>query len=238
MKLKDLKTNPKNPRYLTEADFQKLLNKLLTFPRLLEKNKINFDSEQGNTILGGNMRFKALNYICDTYTKESIFDAVKTAQNSLNVDNADLMEESVTVFTQMIEKRSLPENWVQDAKGLSEEEKQAFIVIDNVSDGKWDFDALANNWDIDFEAWNVADFDSVSIDDIETSEEFDLPEGDKEPFQQMTFTLADAQAEQIKEAISEIKKSEDYNYVETFGNENGNGNALYLIIMQWAEQRK
>jgi len=57
MKLKDLRSNPQNPRYLTEADFQKLLNKLLTFPRLLEKNKITFDSEQGNTILGGNMRF-------------------------------------------------------------------------------------------------------------------------------------------------------------------------------------
>ena len=155
MKLKDLKTNPQNPRYLTEADFQKLLNKLLTFPRLLEKNKITFDSEQGNTILGGNMRFKALNYICDTYTRESIFDAIKTDQNSLNVDNADLIEESVTVFTRMIEKRSLPENWVQDARGLSEEEKQAFVVIDNVSDGKWDFDVLANNWDIDFEAWGV-----------------------------------------------------------------------------------
>ncbi len=158
MKLKDLKTNAQNPRYLTEADFQKLLNKLLTFPRLLEKNKITFDSEQGNTILGGNMRFKALNYICDTYTRESIFDAVKTAQNSLNVDNADLMEESVTVFTQMIEKRSLPENWVQDAKGLSEEEKNAFVIIDNVSDGDWDFDVLANGWDIELSEWGLVDW--------------------------------------------------------------------------------
>ena len=158
MKLKDLRSNPQNPRYLTEADFQKLLNKLLTFPRLLEKNKITFDSEQGNTILGGNMRFKALNYICDTYTRESIFDAVKTAQNSLNVDNADLMEESVTVFTQMIEKRSLPENWVQDAKGLSEEEKNAFVIIDNVSDGDWDFDVLANGWDIELSEWGLVDW--------------------------------------------------------------------------------
>ena len=158
MKLKDLKTNAQNPRYLTEADFQKLLNKLLTFPRLLEKNKITFDSEQGNTILGGNMRFKALNYICDTYTRESIFDAVKTAQNALNVDNADLMEESVTVFTRMIEKRSLPENWVQDAKGLSEEEKNAFVIIDNVSDGDWDFDVLANGWDIELSEWGLVDW--------------------------------------------------------------------------------
>ena len=158
MKLKDLRSNPQNPRTLKDTSFKKLLNKILVYPRLLEKNKITFDSEQQNVILGGNMRFKTLKYICSTYRPNDIETAIKTAQNALNVDNADLMEESVTVFTRMIEKRSLPENWVQDARGLSEEEKQAFVVIDNVSDGKWDFDALANNWDIDFEAWGLVDW--------------------------------------------------------------------------------
>ena len=69
-------------------------------------------------------------------------------------------------------------------------------------------------------------------------EDFSLKDGDKEPFQQMTFTLADEQAEQIKNAIADIKKTEEYKYAETMGNENSNGNALYLIVMQWAEQRK
>jgi hypothetical protein len=68
--------------------------------------------------------------------------------------------------------------------------------------------------------------------------DFTLPDGDKAPFQQMTFTLADEQAEQIKNAIADIKKTEEYKYAETMGNENSNGNALYLIVMQWAEQRK
>jgi len=54
----------------------------------------------------------------------------------------------------------------------------------------------------------------------------------------MTFTLADEQAEQIKMAIADIKLTNEYKYSETFGNENSNGNALYLIVMQWAEQRK
>ena len=54
----------------------------------------------------------------------------------------------------------------------------------------------------------------------------------------MTFTLADEQAEQIKNAIADIKKTDEYKYAETMGNENSNGNALYLIVMQWAEQRK
>jgi hypothetical protein len=68
--------------------------------------------------------------------------------------------------------------------------------------------------------------------------EFSLPDGDKAPFQQMTFTLADQQAEAIKDAVADIKKTDEYKYAETMGNENSNGNALYLIIMQWEEQRK
>src|SRR3972149_5297011 len=50
--------------------------------------------------------------------------------------------------------------------------------------------------------------------------------------------LTDEQAEQIKNAITDIKATDEYKYCETLGNENSNGNALYLIIMQWAEQRK
>ena len=205
MKLKDLKTNAQNPRYLTDADFQKLLNKILTFPRLLEKNKITFDSEQGNTILGGNMRFKALNYICDTYTRESIFDAIKTAQNSLNVDNADLIEESVTVFTRIIDKRSLPESWVQDAKGLSEEEKQAFIVIDNVSDGDWDFDVLANGWDVDFEAWGLVDWSN----DAEAENASGEPKGKEGDFSQNDLSY------EPKFAITVLCNSEEHQ-IESF----------------------
>ena len=227
MKLKDLRINPQNPRYLTEADFQKLLNKLLTFPRLLEKNKITFDSEQGNTILGGNMRFKALNYICDTYTRESIFDAVKTAQNSLNVDNADLMEESVTVFTRMIEKRSLPENWVQDARGLSEEEKQAFIVIDNVSDGKWDFDALANNWDIDLNEWGLVDWKIEEENEVDYSI-LDDEEDIDEQLSEMT--------EGVKKAIQIEFELEDYEeayeLVKYFRETTGNIGGLILGFLR------
>ena len=69
-------------------------------------------------------------------------------------------------------------------------------------------------------------------------EDFSLKDGDKEPFQQMTFTLADEQATVIKNAIDDIKGTDEYKYAETMGNENSNGNALYLIIATWAGQRK
>lgn len=78
------------------------------------------------------------------------------------------------------------------------------------------------------EEWGV----EIGVSD-EFGTDFNLPGGDKAPFQQMTFTLADEQAEQIKNAIADIKKTEEYKYAETMGNENSNGNALYLIVMQW-----
>jgi hypothetical protein len=117
---------------------------------------------------------------------------------------------------------------------------KAITIKDNISYGNDDFDALANEWDVaDLADWGM-EFNNFNsdIDINELSEEFTLPQGDKAPFQQMTFTLADEQAEQIKNAIDDIKHTEEYKYIETMGNENSNGNALYLIIMQWAEQKK
>ena len=91
----------------------------------------------------------------------------------------------------------------------------------------------ANEWDtVQLVDWAL-DMPGFDVSDEDLSDEFSLPEGDKEPFQQQTYTLADEQATAIKNAIADIKKTEEYKYVETFGNENGNGNALYLIIMQW-----
>jgi len=119
----------------------------------------------------------------------------------------------------------------------SEEKQREFIIKDNVGFGEWDWDELANTWNsVELEDWGLDSWQNM--DDIETTDEFTLPSGDKEPFQQMTFTLADEQAEQIKNAIADIKQTEEYKYVETMGNENSNGNALYLIVMQWAEQRR
>jgi len=121
---------------------------------------------------------------------------------------------------------------------LTDEKQKEFVIKDNVSGGEWDYEILANEWNSEeLETWGL-DVAGFYLDSDELGTEFSLPDGDKMPFQQMTFTLADAQAEQIKNAIADIKTTEEYKYCETFGNENGNGNALYLIIMQWVEQRK
>jgi len=124
------------------------------------------------------------------------------------------------------------------ASELTEDQQREFIIKDNVGFGEWDWDSLANEWDaVELEAWGL-DLPGYDLDADKLGTDFSLPDGDKAPFQQMTFTLADEQAVQIKNAIADIKLTDEYKYAETMGNENSNGNALYLIIMQWAEQRK
>lgn len=153
------------------------------------------------------------------------------------VVNSDMIVLGGNMRLKACKEAGLKEVYILKADELTPEQQKEFVIKDNASFGEWDWDLLANEWNsVELEDWGVDNWQN--IDDIETSDEFTLPDGDKEPFQQMTFTLADAQAEVIKNAIADVKKTEEYNYVETFGNENGNGNALYLIISQWAEQRK
>ena len=98
-------------------------------------------------------------------------------------------------------------------------------------------EAVAEEYGIELEELGIeVEENGVELSD-EYGEEFSLPQGDRAPFQGMTFTLADEQAEIIKEAIRDIKQTEEFKYVETMGNENSNGNALYLIIKQWGEQK-
>ena len=97
------------------------------------------------------------------------------------------------------------------ADQLTEEQQAEFIIKDNVGFGEWDWDILANEWDAALMTdWGL-DIGGFDLKAEDFNEEFSLPDGDKSPFQQMTFTLADEQAEQIKNAIADtnwVKKNE------------------------------
>jgi len=153
------------------------------------------------------------------------------------VVNADMIVLGGNMRLKACKEAGLKEVDIIKADDLTEEQQKQFIIKDNVGFGEWDWEDLANNWDSEqLTGWGV---DIPGFDNVEDlGDSFSLPDGDKAPFQQMTFTLADEQAEQIKNAIDDIKETQEYKYAETMGNENSNGNALYLIIMQWAEQRK
>jgi hypothetical protein len=153
------------------------------------------------------------------------------------VVNNEMMILGGNMRLKAIQEIGLKEVPIIKAENLTEQQQREFLIKDNVGFGEWDWDALANDWEYkELVDWAL-DVPKM-LDPEQFGEDFSLADGDKSPFQQMTFTLADEQATQIKNAIADIKLTEEYKYMETLGNENSNGNALYLIIMQWAEQKK
>lgn len=122
------------------------------------------------------------------------------------------------------------------ADDLTEEQIKAFRLADNKTAelAEWDFNALekelAELSEIDMSEW----FDVEKLNPDDFGEDFSLPDGDKGEICQMTFTLHNEQAELIKYAMSVVKDD----ITETFGNSNSNGNAIYEVVRQWAEQRK
>jgi ParB-like chromosome segregation protein Spo0J len=176
----------------------------------------------------------------DKFTKlvQSIKDFPEMLDIRPIVVNSDMVILGGNMRFKACKEAGLKEVPIVIADNLTEEQQREFLIKDNTSGGEWDFEMLANEWDVEkLDNWGL-DLPGFDLNADELGTEFSLPDGDKAPFQQMTFTLADEQAEQIKNAISDIKETEEYKYAETMGNENSNGNALYLIIMQWAEQRK
>ena len=123
------------------------------------------------------------------------------------------------------------------ADDLTEEQIQAFRLADNkvAEKAEWDFNLLsAELYDLesfDMELFGFDD-DSVSMDDF--GEDFSLADGDKPEICQMTLTLHAKQKELIEYAMSLCVDD----VTETFGNTNKNGNAIYEVVRQWAEQRK
>jgi hypothetical protein len=58
MKLKDIKTNPNNPRIIRDAHFEKLKRSIEEFPKMMALRPIVVDAQ--GVVLGGNMRLRAL----------------------------------------------------------------------------------------------------------------------------------------------------------------------------------
>lgn len=121
-----------------------------------------------------------------------------------------------------------------ELKHLTKTQKKAYILADNrlALNSSWDNDLLAlelgelsdDGFNLDLLGFDV---DELGIDGFE-ADEVEMPElrsGNKEPFQQMTFTLHDEQVEQIKAACDIAKNMGEFDSP----NENSNGNALARV---------
>ena len=132
MKLSDLQPNigqleglPANPRYIEAEDFEQLKLRLLRMPQYLRHNPIKV--EENNIILGGNMRYRALQALAEEH-------AVGRWTDKNGVEHTHN-------FTQEI-----PDEWVVQLTDYTLEDKRRIVLLDNAQNGKDDLERLANEW--------------------------------------------------------------------------------------------
>lgn len=138
--------------------------------------------------------------------------------------------------------KTVPVIWLD----MTDTEAKAYNIADNrlQDEAAWENDLLAGLIaELDTEGFDLdlTGFDDIEIKgilsgivhEVDYGTDFELPDGEKGNIETMTFTLAREQAELIKDAIRLVGEPQ-----ETFGNPNGNGNAIYEVVRQWVEQRK
>ena len=133
VKIKDIKSNPNNPRVIKDDKFHKLCESIKEFPRMLELRPIVVNDDM--VVLGGNMRLKALKHL------------------------------------------GLTEAPVIKASELTEEQQRQFIIKDNAGFGEWDWEMLANEWDLEeLDRWGI-DVPAFPETELEAEEDnYEVPE--------------------------------------------------------------
>lgn len=126
--------------------------------------------------------------------------------------------------------------------GLDEETEREIIIRDNTHSGEWDAQLL-RGWDIEsLQEWGVdvsiIREEEEAIDPDSLGDDFSLPDGEKDDVEHVSFVLSSMQAQEVRDALAVMKKKRGEEVAEYDGNTNKNGNAIYFIVKEWAEQRK
>tara|TARA_E500000318_G_C3563964_1_gene214821 strand:+ start:2419 stop:2997 length:579 start_codon:yes stop_codon:yes gene_type:complete len=108
----------------------------------------------------------------------------------------------------------LSEVWIKVAENLTEEQKKEFIIKDNSNFGEWDWDLLANEWDIKaLNDWGL-DLPAVYFDNDEEPE-FDQEELDEDldkyinnNIKQIVLYYNTEDYEKMQEKLEKLKESE------------------------------
>jgi hypothetical protein len=230
IKLSTIKANPDNPRNIKDIRFWYLLRSIFEFPKGLVVRPIVIDEKK--MTLGGNMRLRTLEYIVKNGCQKVIDKIIAETTNEdskIEEIKVKLQIQALKVWEDIIAAKAIPSNWVATAEGFTEEEIERFIVIDNVGFGQWDYDLIANKNFKYQDQWTSWGFEEQKFEEEEEKKEpAEERDGSKLP-----FSFKEEQLQLIGNAIDKALLSEEFKYVETFGNTDGNANALYLIVSQY-----
>lgn len=160
VELSKVQVNKKNPRTISADKFKKLVNSLLSLPKMLEIRPIAVDAK--GVALGGNMRFRALSEIAKMSEAElaSRLETIRDVKKKSTKERSALLDH----WKQWIANPVVP---VVDASTLTPAEQKEFIIKDNGNFGTWDYDALANEWNADdLNDWGVDVWQNKTVDDV------------------------------------------------------------------------
>jgi len=133
-----VKGNSRNPRFIRDEKFKKLVASLVEFPEMANLRPLVVDENM--TVLGGNMRLKAM---------------------------------------QELKWKEVP---IVVAEGLTDAQKDEFVIKDNVGFGDWNWEQLANEWDAEeLTRWGLDipnysfghDANDMDESELDLDEEFD-----------------------------------------------------------------
>ena len=127
-KLSQIQVNGANPRIIKNDKFEKLVRSILVLPKMLELRPIVVDNTM--TVLGGNMRLRALNAISDMTDEE-----VATTLNKCREFQKKTEAESKMLIEFWERWRDTPDATIINASDLTDEEQREFIIKDNVGYG-------------------------------------------------------------------------------------------------------
>ena len=168
VKLSQVQANAANPRSISGAQFQRLVDSILVLPKMLELRPIVVDATM--TALGGNMRYRALCAIADMS-----YDAIGNRLAQLPDFVKKTKPEQEELLNRWLTWRDAPTAVILRADRLTDAEAREFIIKDNVGFGAWDYDTLANEWDeAELKDWGM----DVWQPDDEGLDEADGDEGD------------------------------------------------------------
>ena len=140
IKLVQVAVNPDNPRTITKEKFDKLVDSILVFPKMLQLRPVVVDAKM--VALGGNMRTEALNAIAQM-TPEELSERLVGIADYQRKTKAE-QDALVAYWGKWLDN---PTVYIVKADNLSEQEREQFIIKDNTQFGTWDYDALSSKWD-------------------------------------------------------------------------------------------
>ena len=200
--LSDIKANQQNPRIISESKLKKLINSLLVFPKMMSLRPITVDGDM--FVLGGNMRQTALGRIAQMKPRE-LKEHLATLPEYQSMTDAE-QEDTVKFWTKFIRK---PQVEAQVADGLTDDERQQFIIKDNVSYGDWDYDELQTwdearleSWGLDMTMPDFGDMPQPSAQQMPKNSELDVNGFDERIKVEMFFTVDEHAF--IRNALTEV----------------------------------